>query len=167
MQYFFISCRLRLRQELYTYIKSPSINAQWQSMPIKIIALIQNASKCRSLLINRHWDQCQKSFDFICRCLYSIFNHFSSMKEQPRILIGIDWHWSALDIDRGSPDTSYKSLMSVPRKVGQMRNDRNCNLPQNDLTALDTAWSVVHRGNLSYSDDSANSCLILSYWENP
>ncbi len=30
-----------------------------------------------------------------------------------------------------------------------------------DLTVLDTAWSVVHRGNLSYSNNSANFPIVF------
>ncbi len=58
-------------------VKTPSINAQCRSMPIKIMALIQNASQCRLIGIDRNR---------------------STLGSMPEF-------WSALiGIDQGSPD---------------------------------------------------------------
>ncbi len=45
---------------LYFKIKTPSINAQCRSIPIKIMALIRNADQCRSI------PQCQSIPDQFC-----------------------------------------------------------------------------------------------------
>ena len=69
------------------YFRTPPINAQCgRSMPIKILALIPmwiNSDQCRSIPINdQHWE---------------------AFRINAMILIGIDRHWLALGIDRGSP----------------------------------------------------------------
>ncbi len=71
----------------FPYYRTPPINAQCQSMPIKIMALIRNVSQCWSLPIgiDRHWSE------------------LIDIGINARILIGIDRHWSALGIDPGSP----------------------------------------------------------------
>ena len=70
----------------------PSINAQCRSMPIKIMALIRNASQCRSLPINS--DQCR-----IKSAWSGIDRHWSALRGIERnwsALIGTDWHWYQL-----------------------------------------------------------------------
>ncbi len=72
-----------------------------RSMPIKIRALIRNASHCRSIPLNSsqsgiwHWS-----------ALIWIERNWSSLGSVP-----VPECWSALGIDRGSPD--FKSLKSL------------------------------------------------------
>ena len=61
-------------------IKAPSINAQCQSMPIKIMVLTRNASQSALIGIDQHWDQ------------------------SLGILIGI-WHWSICNMISFGPLT--------------------------------------------------------------
>ncbi len=66
-----------VHSDLHVYLyRTPPINAQYRSMPIKIMALIQNVSQCRSLIgIDRNWSP------------------LGSMPEFWSTLIGIG-HWS-------------------------------------------------------------------------
>ncbi len=69
--------------------RTPSINAQCRSirsMPIEIMALIRNASQCRSLPINA--DQFPSIDRHLSELIYIGIN--------ARILIGIDWHWALI-----------------------------------------------------------------------
>ena len=81
-------------------IRTPSINAQCRSMPIKIMALIRNASQCRSSPINAnlgakswHWSEMPIDADH-CRSMLININLYQcqSMPDQFCLI----WHWSTL-----------------------------------------------------------------------
>ena len=85
-----------------------------------------NANQCRSK--SCHWsetpindDHCQsisiKSFWLIWHWLELI-----GIRINARILIGIDWHWSALGIDRGSPEV-YRHIKHTMHSKNRSFNE--------------------------------------------
>ncbi len=98
--------------------RTPSINAQCQSMPIKILALIPmsiNSDQCWSIALNSnqcftdvliwHWSAL-RGMDLNRSALICNDRHWDAFRINAMILIGIDRHWLALGIDRGSLDCS-------------------------------------------------------------
>ena len=118
------------------HYRTPSVNAQCRSMPIKIMASIQNASQCQSsalIGIDRHWDQCQNFYR----------------------------HWSALGIDRGSPDiNTFRKCFRILKKSTGISDTASYLL-------FVILWTKEH----FWTDNSLFTlfsllmiCIILQYW---
>ncbi len=67
---------------------------QWP-MPIEIMEFIQNSSQYLSIPLN--------TSQWRLRGIEKSWSELTSIGINARILIGIDWYWSAFGHDRGSP----------------------------------------------------------------
>ena len=102
------------------HYRTPPINAQCWSMPIKIMSLILNLSQCWSLIgIDRHWDQCQ-NFD---RQWSALCNDWGSPVISKRFAlktITIQYIWNSLPLWEDltlSLHCKHKSQTTFPNNV--------------------------------------------------